>query len=197
MLNRVMRASVIGSTPSWRLFMKKGITLPRLPMTFTVADYGEPDIVSTLEVVGRHEQFVRTQLGRTIQVDRRGGLVGRQSHHLLDAAIHGRFDDILSANDISLDRFERVVLSCWHLLQGGSVNDDVDPLHGTIEPFLVSHIADEVPQLRIPLHRKAMAHLELLELVAAEYHHAPGAMVLEDVLDEALAKGSGAPGDKH
>lgn len=32
--NRVIRSSVTGSTPVWRIFLKNGTTLPRLPTTF-------------------------------------------------------------------------------------------------------------------------------------------------------------------
>ena len=60
-----------------------------------------------------------------------------------------RLSDVLGAEDVRLDRLERVVLADRHLLERGRVDDDVDALDGAAKPVAVADVADEEPEPRV------------------------------------------------
>ena len=77
--------------------------------------------------IGLHEHFLRAQLGGAVEIDRVDGLVGAEREDAAHALVDGGVDDVLAADDVGLDGFERVVLAGRNLLQGGGVDDDVTP----------------------------------------------------------------------
>ncbi len=52
-----------------------------------------------------------------VQIDRIHGLVGAERQNAAYALIDGRLNYVAAAQDVGLDRFEWVVLACWHLLE--------------------------------------------------------------------------------
>ena len=66
------------------------------------------------------------ELGGAVEVDRVGGLVGRQRDDLLDVVRERGVDDVLGAEDVGLDAFDRVVFGRRHLLQRRGVNHEID-----------------------------------------------------------------------
>ncbi len=149
------------------------------------------------EVVGGDEQLVARELGGAVEVDRAGGLVGGERDHALHAAVDRCLDHVLRAEDVGLDRLERVVLAHRHLLERRGVDHHVDVLHRTVEAVAVAHVADEEPQLRVLVVRERLLHLELLELVSRVHDHSANARIaVEDGADELLAEGTGSSGDK-
>ena len=75
---------------------------------------------------------------------------------------------LVAADDVGLDRLDRVVFAGRHLLQRGGVDDDIDAVKGALEPIAIAHVADEVAHRRVPPIGKHLPHLVLLQLVAAE-----------------------------
>ena len=149
------------------------------------------------EVVRGDEQLVARELGRAVEVDGAGGLVGREGDHALHAAVDGRLDHVLRAEDVGLDGLERVVLAHRHVLERRGVDHHVDALHRAVEPVAVTNVADEEPQLRVLVVREDLLHLELLELVSRVHDHSANAgIAVEDGADELLAEGTGSSGDK-
>ncbi len=162
-----------------------------------VANNGETDVVRAFEVVGRHEQLVRAQLRRTVEVDRACRFVGRKSHHTTDFSVYGTFDDVLSAQDVRLDGLERVVLRYGHMLESRSVHDGIYPLHRPIQTVFVTHVADEVADGRVLVVREDLRHLELLEFVARVDDETGDVRIgFEYAADERLAERTGAACDE-
>ena len=58
-----------------------------------------------------------------------GGFVRAERDYLLDAAIDGGVDDVGSAEPIGFYDFDRAIFRRWHLLEGCSIDHDVDSLH--------------------------------------------------------------------
>jgi hypothetical protein len=114
-------------------------------------------------VVCRDEQLVSTELCRPVEIHRINRLVRRQSdntaHFLVDAGV----DQILGADHVGLDAFDRVVFCSRYLFERCSVHDKFDSFQRAVKTLAVSDVADEVTQFRL---RKALLHFELLELIA-------------------------------
>src|SRR5712692_6873539 len=84
----------------------------------------------------------------------------------------GGVDDGLRPEDIGLDRLERVVLACRHLLHCRCVDDDVDVgLEGALEALLIAYVSDEERESRVA---ELELHVVLLQLVAAQHDDALG-----------------------
>jgi hypothetical protein len=126
------------------------------------------------------------QLGRAVEVDGAGGLVGRQRHDPLHAGVDGGVDDVLRAADVGLDVLERVVLGRVDLLEGGGVDDVVDVVERAIQTGPIADVADEEAQARVVAEHPA--HLELLELVTAEDDETPQIVLVEQAARERLAE---------
>src|SRR6185437_2765462 len=93
-------------------------------------------------------------------------LVGAQSNYLLHAAINGRVDHVCRADNVRLNRLERVVFCAWDLLHGRCVYDDVHIVKRAVQPLFVAHVADEIAYVcRV---KSLGSHRELLHLIAAE-----------------------------
>jgi hypothetical protein len=67
-------------------------------------------------------------------------------------------------------------------------------VHGPQQPWPVPDVADEEPQPRVVAEQ--LAHLPLLELVAAEHDDPARSQPVQGVADERLAEGPGASGDE-
>ena len=74
------------------------------------------------------------------------------------------------------------------------MDDVVDAVHGPVEAVPVADVADEPAQAVVVVEQ--LAALVLLELVAAEDDDALGVVVAQELGDERLAEGAGAPGDE-
>ena len=74
------------------------------------------------------------------------------------------------------------------------MDDVVDTVHRPVQPVPVADVADEPAQARVVVEQ--LAALVLLELVAAEDDDALGVVVAQELGDERLAEGAGAPGDE-
>jgi len=107
----------------------------------------------------------------------------------------GGVDDGLRPEDIGLDRLERVVLACRHLLHCRCVDDDVDVgLEGALEALLIAYVSDEERESRVA---ELELHVVLLQLVAAQHDDALGRVLRQGVLDELLAERAGTARDEH
>ena len=61
--------------------------------------------------------------------------------------------DVLRPDDVGLGRLERVVLAGLDVLEGGAVEDDVDPLDRPVEPVAVADVADQEADVGRPSSR--------------------------------------------
>ena len=180
------------------LLQEEGDDAAAAPHDVAVAHHGELDVALSLEVVGGDEKLVGTKLGGAVKVDGGGRLVGAERHHLAHPVVHGRFNEVLGAEDVGLYRLEGVVLAGGHLFEGRRVHDDIDPLQRAVQPILVAHVSDEIADLPKFLGRELLGHLGLFQLIAGKYHHAGDFRVLQqDGFDEFLSKGTGATGNEQ
>src|SRR6185437_2557064 len=92
----------------------------------SVARATEPRVLRARIGIGLHEHFFRAQLGGPVKIDGVNSLVSAERYDSADAAIDRSFNYILSAIDIGLDGFKRVVLTSRNLLERGSVDHDRD-----------------------------------------------------------------------
>jgi hypothetical protein len=191
MLNRVIRVSVIA------LLEEERNDASPAAHDISVANHGKLDVGAAFEVVGRNEQLIRTELGGPVQIDRRRRFVGAERHDLLDPLVQRRLNHILGAQDVGLDRLERIVLGRRHLFQGRGVDHQIDSLHGAAEPVPIAHVADEVPHLGVLFQRIHLLHFELLELVAGIDNYPPHVRVLlKQDLHHLLSEGAGPARDQ-
>ena len=125
---RVMRASVIGrwSQPLGDQLAEERHDRAARADHVAVAHDGEAGPVAARDVVGGDEQLVGDELGRAVEVDRVGRLVGGERDHLLDVVRQRRVDDVLRAMDVGLDALQRVVFGRRHLLERRGVDHEVD-----------------------------------------------------------------------
>ena len=133
-----------------------------------IAHHREAGAVGAGQVVGGDENLVRGQLGGAVEVDRVGGLVGRQRHDALDAAPQAGADHIFCAEHIGADAFEGIVFGGGDLLHGGGMDHEVHAVQRQFQPVPVAHVADEIADEGIFFVREFLLHLELLEFVAAK-----------------------------
>ncbi len=159
------------------LFQEKGNHAPAAAHDVPVAHHRKDNIPLPLEIVGGSKQFIRAQLGSTIQVNRCRRLVGTESDHLLHSLLDRRLDDILRPHDVCLNRLEGVILARRNLLQRRRVNDNIDSLHRPHQALFVAHIADEIAHLRVLRRRENLTHFKLFQFIARENHHPPDARI--------------------
>ena len=81
-------------------------------------------------------------LGDAHGVDGIGGLVGGQADNALNTSVNGSMQDIISADDVSLNSLHREELAGRNLLQSGSVEDVVNAGHGVTDRLGVADITD-------------------------------------------------------
>ena len=136
------------------------------------------------------EELLRAQLGGAVQVHGAHRLVGTQRECSGHARIEADLGDVLGAEDVGLDRLERVVLADRHVFQGGRVDDHIGALDGAAQPIPIAHVADEEAKPRVV---ELPLHVGLLQLVAAEDADGRGIPLLERGTREMLAEGAGAP----
>src|SRR5262249_21995753 len=77
--------------------------------------------------IGLHKHFLGAEFGRAIQVDRIHRFIGAERQHAPYALISGGVDYIAAADNVGLDRLERVVFAGRNLLERGGVDDDRHP----------------------------------------------------------------------
>ena len=87
-------------------------------------------------------------LGDAHGVDGIGGLVGGQADNALNTSVNGSMQDIISADDVSLNSLHREELAGRNLLQSGSVEDVVNTRH-IILLFLIAGEDADFLQVRI------------------------------------------------
>src|SRR5579863_6110086 len=112
----------------------------------SVAGATEPGILRTRIRIGLHEHFLRTKLGRTVQIDGIHRFVCAQGQNAAHSAVDGRIDDVASAHDVGLYGFERIVFTGRNLFQGGSVNHNRDSGKSALQTLRVANIPDEIAQ---------------------------------------------------
>ena len=93
-----------------------------------VAHAREPRLTLRRVRVALHEDLLRAQLRRAVEVDGVDGLVGRQRDDSPDAGVDRGVDDVLRAEHVGAHGFEGVVLARRNLLHRGGVHDDVGRL---------------------------------------------------------------------
>src|SRR5207249_1477151 len=106
----------------------------------SVPYHGESNVFCTRVRVARHEELVRAQLGRPVQVYWICCLIRAECDNSSHPCIQGGVDDVLGADHICLHKLERIVLRRWYLLEGRSVDHDVDPVESAPEPALVANV---------------------------------------------------------
>src|SRR6185437_3058356 len=74
-----------------------------------IAHHGELGTVGAGQIVGGDEDLVGSKLGGAVEIDRIGGLVGRQRDHLLNIAAQRGVDDVLGPKDIGANALEGVI----------------------------------------------------------------------------------------
>ena len=118
--------------------------------------------------------------------------------------VERRVDDAHGPVDVGPDGLDGVVLAGGHLLEGGGVHDVVHPVARAPQPRLVAHVADEEAQARgvVPPRLaaqllEAVAHHELLVLVARVHDDLFRFVALQHVADELVPERAGAAGHEH
>lgn len=136
-------------------------------------------------------------LGLAHGVDGVGGLVGGQTHDAVDALVDGCVQDVVRADDVGSHGLHGEELAGGHLLEGGGVEDVVDPVHGVAHALGVADVADEEADLGGELGRpllQAVAHVVLLLLVTREDADL-GQVGVHEVLEHGVAERAGAARD--
>ncbi|MOA02623.1 hypothetical protein D3C78_1220820 [compost metagenome] len=141
--------------------------------------------------LGDHDLF-HHRLGDAHGVDRVDRLVGAQADHALDLVLDRRFQHVLGADHVGLDRFHRVKLAGRHLFERCRMEDVIHAAGGIQHALVVAHIADIELQLGVGI---ALAHVILLLLVTAEDADFSDVGV-EEALEDGISKGAGAAGDE-
>ena len=111
-------------------------------------------------------------LGSTHGIDRISSLISGQADDCLHACINGSGQHIVRTDDIGLDCFHGEELTGRNLLQGGSVEDIVHTVHGTLYGSQIPHVADKELNLTGSLGHfglKLVAHIVLLLFIAGEH----------------------------
>src|SRR4029077_2441625 len=94
------------------------------------------------------------------------GFVGTERHGARHTRVYAGLGDVLRAEDVRLDRLERVVLADGHVFERRGMNDHVGASDRAAQPLAVADVADEKAKALIV---DLSLHLGLLELVTAEY----------------------------
>ena len=150
------------------------------------------------QMVGRDEDLLGAELARAIEIDRAHRLVGRDRDDALDPDIEGGLDDVLGAEHVGVDAFERIVFGDRHLLHGGGMDDELDAAKRHGEAPLVAHVADEEAEAPVAVERRQLlAHLRLLHLVAREDDEAARPSAAQQGLGEGPPEGPGAARHEH
>ena len=148
------------------LFQEHGNHAASAAQNIAVPDAAEARRPRSRVGIALHKEFLRAQLGRSVEIDGVDCLVRAEGHHLRHTAIDGRIDDVLGPQHIGLDGLERIVFAGRHLFERGGVYHQIHgSLEGSPEAPRVPDIADEEAQPRIGV---LTAHLGLLQLVPAE-----------------------------
>jgi hypothetical protein len=114
------------------------------------------------------------------------GLVGRQRHDLLHAAVDGCVEQVHRPDDVGLHGLVRVVFHQVHVLQGRRVDHVVDAREGAVQAGPVADVADEEAEPG-SMRRELLLHVVLFELIAAVDDDAPH-IGLQEALDEGVAQ---------
>src|ERR1700688_4431032 len=93
--------------------------------------------------VGLHEELLSTELGCAVQIGRAHCLVRTERYRARHMCVNARFGDVLRAEDVRLDRFERVVLAYRNVFERSGVYDNVGASDGPTQPIAIADIADE------------------------------------------------------
>src|SRR5690606_15555804 len=151
-----------------------------------ITDYGKSRPILSGQIIGGDEYLIGRKLAGAIQIDRAHGLVGRQGDDPLHLLPQRSPDDVLGAMNIRVDAFERVVLGDADMLQGGGMDDIVDPGHRHLKTLGIAHVPDEIAEFGIGIRRELMRHVELLLFVARKNDKAAHLVFLQDGPDELL-----------
>src|SRR5258708_17605210 len=111
------------------------------PEHVAVAHHAETSLPIAREIIGRNKELIRDQLGRTVQIDRAGGLISGNSNDLVHPAFIGRINDVFCAENIGLDTFHWVILGGGHLLESSGVDHIINPAHSSFQPWKIAHVA--------------------------------------------------------
>lgn len=136
-------------------------------------------------------------LGLAHGVDGVGRLVGGQAHDAVHALVDGGVQNVVRADDVGAHGLHGEKLAGGHLLEGGGVEDVVDPVHGVAHALGVADVADEEAHLGGELRGlflQAVAHVVLLLLVAREDADL-GQVCVHEVLEHRVAERAGAARD--
>jgi len=93
---------------------------------------GERRFLSAAIDISLNKNFLRHHLRGAIEIDGVDGFVGTDKKRFFDAGVKGGFDDILTAENISLDDFKRVIFGNHDLFQGGGVDDNIGAAGGAL-----------------------------------------------------------------
>src|SRR3989344_4697444 len=171
------------------LLKKKRDDTPPAAHDIAIAHATKPCATFATVGIPLDKNFLCDEFGGAIEIHRVHSLIGAQGHYLLYSRINSRINNILGTENVGLHRFEGIVLACGNMLEGCSMHDNIDSVHGAIEAITITNIPDEVPQslIVIPL----LLHVVLLEFVTTKDNQTLGVVFFQDFPNESLPKGSG------
>src|SRR5579859_53406 len=91
-----------------------------------------------------------------------------------------------------MNRFDGIVFTRGHLLQGCGVDDHIDPYHCSPQAVDITNVADKIAQAWIV--KASLPHLVLLQLIAAEDDQALRVVFPEKYLCTCVTERSGTAG---
>src|SRR6266851_5510265 len=157
---------ILGTKTPPPLFQKNRDHAPPAAHHVPVPRAAETRIFRARVGVGLHKHFFRAQLGGAVQIDRIHSLVGAERQNTAHSLINGRINHVAPTHDIGLDRFERVVLACRHLLERRRMHHNRHTRQRALQPLHVPNVSNEIPQAGMIESRRS--HLMLLQLIPAE-----------------------------
>src|SRR5690606_23840411 len=110
-----------------------------------------------------------------------------------DPVVDGGLKHVFRADDIGLDRFHRVKLAGWHLLERGGVEDEIYSPRRRQHAGRIAHIADIEFEL---VAAELLALVVLLLLVTAEHANFADAGI-EEPAQDGIAERAGTTGDQQ
>lgn len=111
------------------------------------------------------DDLLHHRLGDSHGVDRIHRLVGAEGDNSFDAFGYGSVENIFGAENIGLDRFQRIKFTRRDLLQGRSLKDIIDSVHGRQQTVVGAHVADVELDFGIG---ETDAHIFLLQFVTGK-----------------------------
>ena len=184
-----------GDTASLPLLKKYWDDTAAATHHIAIARTTEAGLLRSRVGVSLYKHFFGAEFGCAVKIDRIDRFVRAQSNNTMYALVDGGIDDVASAHDVGLDRFERVVLTGGHLLKCSPVHHNRYAGKSAFQPLRISNISDEIAQAGMI--ETARPHVMLFQFVATEDDQFFGVVLAQHDFHEFLTERARSTCDQH